>query len=214
MLHLAALAQPGLGLPEYASALPPSGAPLRGGRAFVARKPAQCAALLPCCLEPPLLGLAIRYQTARGGTPGPLNVKRALPHQKQAGDGTPAPEEALAQPQPLLPSPSGYCSCVSRAMEVCCLLQAGDEPTPCSQLAGQCPFDPRGACGRLMFGFWEQLLSTSPSLTLTLHKGPALHCQVMDGNFALRLNCSFFQRMTSAGVAALLVLRWLYFSNQ
>ena len=37
---------------------------------------------------------------------------------------------------------------------------------------------------------------------------------VMDGNLALRLDCSFFQRMTSVGVTALVVLRWLYFSDQ
>ena len=36
----------------------------------------------------------------------------------------------------------------------------------------------------------------------------------MDGNLALRLNCSYFQRMPRAGVAALLVLRWPHVSDQ
>ena len=83
---------------------------------------AQCAALLPCCLEPPLLESAIRCQTARGGTLEPLNSKRALLHHKQLGDGTPAPEEALAQLQPLLPSRTGTVPAFRSAMEVRCYM--------------------------------------------------------------------------------------------
>ena len=50
-------------------------------------------------------------------------------------------------------------------------------------------------CGRLIFGFWVR------AITFNL----ALYCQVIDGNLALRLDCSFFQRMTSAGVSSCFV---------
>ena len=189
------LAQRGLSLPAYASLR--LSCPLCGGRALAGWTPAQCAELLPCCSspchkipnsqgrDPRMLGGFAPPETARGRDP---TTRRGF--------------------SPFLPSPSGYCSCVSCAMEVCCLSQAGGVPPPCSSLAGRGPMilvaRAGGCC--LVFGT-EQLLSTSPPLTLSLHTDPALHCKVMDGYLALRLNCSYFRRMPSAGVAVLLALR-------
>ena len=42
-----------------------------------------------------------------------FGVVFGLIDQKQPGDGTPAPEEALAHLQPFLPSPAGYIPCVA-----------------------------------------------------------------------------------------------------
>ena len=45
---------------------------------------------------PVWLGPATRFQTARGGTQGPLKVKRTLPHYKQPGAGPKNPGQATA----------------------------------------------------------------------------------------------------------------------
>ena len=164
------------------------------------------AALL---LQPPCGGLPQDTKRPGEGPHDPCTFKRALPHQKQPGDGPLVPEQALAHPQP------SFClahRATVHAFRVPWRCAVSPRLAVChhrSSLAGRGPMilvAPAGGCC-LAFGI-EQLLSTSPPLTRSLHTGPALHCKVMDGYLALRLNCSYFRRMPSAGVAALLVLRW------
>ena len=142
-----------------------------GFRCTKARAVRGAAALL---LVAPFARACHKIPNSQGRDPRTLEPQEGFAPPETARTGPKYPKRRRPNRSPFLPSPSRYCSCVSRAMEVCCLFQAGDVPTPCSSLAGQCPFDPRGACGRLMFGFWDRAITFHFPSTYTLtSQGPS-----------------------------------------
>ena len=96
------------------------GGPLRGGRAFVAQKPAQCAVLLPC--RPGLRGVGLPQEFKRPGEGPkyPSNSRGLCPtiNSQQVGPKNPKRRRPTRSPSDL--ASQAFFPMFRCAMEVCC----------------------------------------------------------------------------------------------